>query len=285
MSATQERVSTAITALFVPGDRPDRFLKATASGADLVIIDLEDAVAPAAKEDALSATLAALTRQLHPVRALVRINGTASPTHETEVAALTELATHPGHGLVGLMMPKAEDPSALAVLAGKLKSCGTEPLALVALVESGRGVSSAEVLATVAGTTRLAFGAIDLSLDLDCEPDSETVSFARSRVVIASRSAGIAAPLGSPSTAIRDLEAVRKEARHARRNGCGGMLCIHPAQLGVVAKAFTPTADEVAWAERVAAAGDSTVQIDHQMVDRPVLERARRILRVAGATR
>jgi citrate lyase subunit beta/citryl-CoA lyase len=213
----------------------------------------------------------------------VRVNGVGTPTFAGEVTALTELAARPGHGLLGLMVPKCEDAETLARLARALQESVPEPLALVALVESARGVTTVEILAQVRGLTRLAFGAIDLSVDLDCGPDSTTVRYARSRLVIASRAAGLVSPLGSPSTAIRDLDAVTTEADSARADGCGGMLCIHPAQLDPVVRAFTPTADEVAWAERIATAGDSAVQVDHQMIDRPVLERARRILRVAPA--
>jgi len=133
--SAEQLVSGAVTALFVPGDRPDRFGKAAASGADLTIIDLEDAVAPAAKAQALASVLAALSQSPAPLRALVRVNGVGTPTFAGEVTALTELAARPGHGLLGLMVPKCEDAETLARLARALQESVPEPLALVALVE------------------------------------------------------------------------------------------------------------------------------------------------------
>jgi citrate lyase subunit beta/citryl-CoA lyase len=277
----------AVTALFVPGDRPERFAKAVAADPDLVIIDLEDAVAPGAKSAALEAILAALAPQspssaakasTGAVRAMVRVNPAGSPDAAAEVGALSELINRRGHGLVGLMVPKAEDPDLIAELVSTMTPPGGSALAVIPLVESARGVMRAADLAAVAGVIRLAFGALDFRLDVSAELGSTTVAFARAQLVIASRAAGIAAPLDSPATQVADLDAVAESARMARAQGFGGKLCIHPAQVSLVRDAFRPSDAEIEWAHSVMEAEDGAVQIGGQMIDRPVVERARWIL-------
>lgn len=265
-------IETAVTALFVPGDRPDRYAKAVGSGADAVIIDLEDAVAPEAKESARDAVLTALTSgDLH---ALVRINSSESAWSAFDVAALSGLADD--HGLAGVMVPKAADPEFLAEVAVVL-GCP-----VVALVESALGVARVRDLAGAAGVARLAFGALDFAADVGSDVDAITGQVARAEVVIASRAAGLPAPLESPSTDLRDLGRVEASSRAARALGFGGRLCIHPAQLAPVRAGFAPTASEVEWARGIVVAGAGVERVGDQMVDRPVLERARRILRLAG---
>lgn len=276
-------VATATTVLFVPGDRPDRFAKAIASGADAVIIDLEDAVAPEAKPAALRAVQNALLPGPVPViRALVRINAIGTPTHDTEVRSLLNIIEEPGNGLRGVVLPKAEDPAAVGRLASQLAAAAAGPPSLVLLVESALGVANSLELARVSGVTRLALGAIDLALDLDADASSPVLDYARSQVVVSSRAAGIAAPLDSPSTQIDDTDAVEAQTRFALGFGFSGKLCIHPRQLHPVMAAFAPTEELLGWARSVVEAGDAAVQIDGQMIDRPVVEKARRILQRAG---
>ncbi|KGJ79403.1 citrate lyase beta chain [Cryobacterium roopkundense] len=265
--------TTAITALFVPGDRPERFRKAIASAADVVIIDLEDAVAPEAKADALAAILQHLAPGPDTVHALVRVNAERSATLAAELAALRDLAARPGHGLLGLVVPKAENPELLREISAKFTG-----LALVALIESALGVQNAPELARVPGVTRLAFGAIDYALDIDAGPGDRVLDYARSAIVVASRAAGLEGPLDSPSVQIRDAGVVAESAALARQFGFGGKLCIHPAQLEPVAAAFRPTPAEVEWAHSVIGATGGAAQVDGQMIDRPVMLRAERIL-------
>lgn len=282
MATGTEIVTPAITALFVPGDRPERFAKAAAAGPDVVIIDLEDAVAPTAKEAALAAVLAALAATDDgetQLRALVRVNPMDSPRHEAEKAALLAMAQTSGHGLLGIMVPKAEDPVRLHRLSSHLQT----GLALIPLVESATGLLNALELAKVSGVTRLAFGAIDFSLDIDADGGDRFLDHARSHLVVVSRVAGIAAPWDSPATDIKDTTKVADSARLGRGFGFGGKLCIHPAQLAAVHTAFAPTAEEVEWARSVIGAEGGAAQIDGQMIDRPVTERAKRILVRAGA--
>lgn len=284
--ASTEAVAGAVTALFVPGDRADRFAKAAWARSDVVIVDLEDAVAPAKKDEALAAALNAFSStRVFGGRGLVRVNPAGTPTHTVEVEALVRLSGCRGHGLLGVMVPKAEDPDALAALAERLTPAN---VAVVALVESAIGVLNAPVLARVPGLTRLAFGAIDFALDVNAGMDRGaewTIDYARAALVVASRAGGLAAPLDSPSTEIADVEEVGASARRSRNFGFGGKLCIHPAQVSVVRTAFTPTPDQLAWAQSVLGAGEGATQIDGHMIDRPVIERARKILHRTGEER
>lgn len=265
-------IETAVTVLFVPGDRPDRYAKAVGSGADAVIIDLEDAVAPEAKESARAAVASALSQG--DLRALVRINPSGSTWAADDVAALAGLGDD--HGLSGVMVPKSGEPEFLAEVAADL-ACP-----VVALVESALGVARVGDLAGVPGVVRLAFGALDFAFDVGSDVDAVTGQVARAEVVIASRAAGLPAPLESPSTDLRDLDRIEATSRAARVLGFGGRLCIHPAQLAPVRAGFAPTASEVEWARGIVVAGEGVERVGDQMVDRPVLERARRILRLAA---
>lgn len=275
-------VLDAVTALFVPGDRPDRFAKADAAGADVVIIDLEDAVSPDRRPYALEQASAALSGT-DPARptlcALVRVTDASSSTHGDEVDRLVDLARRPGHGLIGVVVPKATDAGALGqVVAAFERSPATVPV--VALVESAAGVLAAPALARAPGVARLAFGALDFSLDVGADPGSDTTRSARTQLVLASRAAGLPGPFASPSVEIADLNAVETAARSARSDGFGGQLCIHPGQVEVVRKAFLPTEQEGLWAEEVlSATKGGASRLEGQMIDRPVLERARRIRR------
>ena len=250
--------------LFVPGDRPDRFEKACASGADAVIVDLEDAVAPAAKARARDAVARWLTAER---RILLRINACSTPWFGDDLA----LARHPG--VAGVVLPKVESTDDLGPLAG---------MQTIALIESARGMANLDAIAGSTDVVRLAFGSIDFALDLGIPGEGEALLFFRSRLVLASRLFGLAAPIDGVTVAIDNALALRSDTQRARSLGFGGKLCIHPRQVDVVREVFTPTAAEVAWAERVVAATDASggaaVAVDGAMVDRPVLLRARAIL-------
>ncbi|MEY4313286.1 MAG: Citrate lyase subunit beta-like protein [Actinomycetota bacterium] len=259
-------VAEATTFLFVPGDRPERFGTAFDTSADVVIIDLEDAVAPENKTAALTATVAALGGEGVPsdFRALVRVNTI------DDIPALVAAGTS---RLLGVMIPKADGVAALDAVADALPA----GLAVVALIETARGVADARAIAEHPRVTRLAFGAIDFSADVDATAPA-VLDHARAALVIASRVAELPAPVESPSTNFTDLDSVESDARHARSLGFGGKLCIHPAQLAAVATGFAPTDDEVEWATRVVSLDGGAVQLDGVMVDKPVVDRAKRIL-------
>jgi len=258
-------VTDSVAVLFVPGDRPERFARAAATGA-LVVIDLEDAVRPGDKpaaRDAARSWLAAGNR------AVVRINGVGTEWHAADVAALSTV-----DGATA-MLPKAEEPAAIEALADAL---GPSP-SVIALVETAAGVLNAARVALAPGVLRLAFGHLDLAAQLGVDPGST--------LVLASAAAGLPGPIDGVTTDLSDDGPLAADAAYARTLGFTGKLCIHPRQIAVVAGVFGPTADELAWATRImSAAGDTTavVTVDGHMVDRPVVERARRLLARADTT-
>jgi citrate lyase subunit beta/citryl-CoA lyase len=264
-------VERAVTALFVPGSRPDRYQKAVES-ADLAVIDLEDAVAAADKAEARARVVDALGATSTGLRAVVRINAVATPYFDDDLAALAPFATAPT--LAGIMLPKAECSGDVDRLAAFV-AAGTP---IVALIESALGVQAADEIARTSGVTRLAFGGMDYAADVGVGEDDRFLDYPRSRIVVASRAAGIAAPLDSPSTAIDDVEAVSASAATGRGFGFTGKLCIHPNQLEPVRRAFLPSAAEVEWARTVIGAGDGASRVDGHMVDAPVIAKARRVL-------
>ncbi|WP_411140211.1 HpcH/HpaI aldolase/citrate lyase family protein [Streptomyces sp. x-80] len=273
--------------LFVPGDRPERFAKAAGSGADEVICDLEDAVAPEHKD----AARRAVARRLAPGQrqgrtqgqgqgpgqgggsAFVRINGADTAQYAADVAALAGAP-----GLRGVVLPKSEQVDQLHALIAALP----RHVRVIALVETALGVHQATALARVPGVHRLAFGSVDFALDVGARDEPEPLRYARSRLVLASRVAGIAAPLDGVTTRLDAPEVLAADARAARGLGFGGKLAIHPAQIDGINAAFGPTPREREWAERVLAAvreaGGSAIRVDGQMIDRPRVELARRLL-------
>lgn len=259
--------------LFVPGSRPERFDKALAAGASVVIIDLEDAVAPPDK-DAARAALAGWLRPDHAV--IVRINSVDTAWFEQDLA----LCGMPG--VAAVMVPKAERADTLAAVT----AAGAR--ALLPLVESAAGLAALAALAGAPGVLRLAFGTIDLQVDLGLKDatEDELVPF-RLQLVLASRLAGIAAPVDGVSVAIDDEDRLRADVQRARRLGFGGKLCIHPKQVGAVNRGLAPGEAELDWARRVLAAaavsGGAAVAVDGKMVDKPVLLRAEALLREAAA--
>lgn len=265
----QDRIATAASLLFVPGDRPDRFDKAVASGADLVVVDLEDAVAAPDKERARDAAAAWLARGN---RAIVRVNAPETPWSAGDL----DMAARHGSPV---MVPKSEDPAVLAQLAARTAG----RCKVIALIETALGVENALQVCAVPGVVRAAFGNVDLSTQLGTAPDDHTaLAYARSRLVVASAAAGIAAPIDGVTTAVRDLGVLAADVDHARRLGFTGKLCIHPAQIPGVVRGFSLSPEEVRWAHTVLGGGDSVTTVAGKMVDKPVLLRARRILAAAG---
>jgi citrate lyase subunit beta/citryl-CoA lyase len=255
--------------LFVPGNRPERFDKALAAGADAVILDLEDAVAPADKVRAREA----VRRWLRPDHAvMVRINAADTSWFEDDLA----LCAHPG--VAGIVLPKAERVDRIA----KLVSAGAN--AVLPLIESGAGIAALDAIASAPAVQCLIFGSIDLQVDLGMRDAlEEELLFFRSQIVLASRLGGLAAPVDGVTTAIDDAQQLQADVRRARRLGFGGKLCIHPRQVEGVHRGFAPSAEELDWAKRVlaaaASAGGAAVAVDGKMVDKPVLLRAQAILR------
>ncbi|WP_181313125.1 HpcH/HpaI aldolase/citrate lyase family protein [Nocardioides campestrisoli] len=263
--------ATAATLLFVPGDRPERFAKAVAAGADLVVLDLEDAVASADK----AAARVAVTDWLATATGACAVRINADPAERAaDVAALAAL---PASTPVTVVVAKAEQPGDLAALLAALPAGSTA----VALVETARGVLAAAALAEVPGVVRLAIGTFDLAAELGIDPeDDEALAPSRGALVLASAAAGLAGPVDGVTGAVDDAELLTADTTRSRRRGFAGKLCIHPRQVPVVRAGFAPSAAEVAWAERVlASAQDGALAVvDGRMVDKPVVDRARRVL-------
>ncbi|MGI6246777.1 MAG: HpcH/HpaI aldolase/citrate lyase family protein [Pseudochelatococcus sp.] len=266
----REIVAAIRAPLFVPADRPDRFVKAAASGADAVILDLEDAVAADAKD----AARAALAADFTDLPVIVRINAAGTSWHEADVEAVRKLP------VAAVMLPKAEDPAALAAVSAGLGG----DVALIALIESARGVARVREIAETPGVARLAFGSVDFCADLGCAHLREVLLPIRLQLVLASRLAAIAAPVDGVTVQLGDPAIAHDDAAHARALGFTGKLCIHPKQIAEVKRAFAPAADEIAWARQVLASGDGAVSVDGAMVDEPVRIRARTIIAQAGQT-
>lgn len=274
----QGRVAQARSFLFVPASRPERIAKALASGADIVVVDLEDAVEPPAKDSARQALRAGFNA-LEPAqrgRLMVRINGLGTAWHGQDVELLAQLAAS---DLAGAMVPKAEGGTSLAALAGACPG-----LALLPLIESAGGFHALDTVARAPQVARLGLGHIDLQADLgmSCGDDEAELAPARWSMVLASRHAGLAAPVDGVTVRLNDTERLRSDAARSRRFGFAAKLCIHPAQIAVVHAALAPTDAELVWAHRVVDASrqaqGGAVQLDGAMVDAPVLLKAQQIL-------
>lgn len=274
-----DSVRHACSFLFVPATQPERLPKALASGADLVIADWEDAVAPADKERARTALADALTALPAPQRArlLVRINSEATPWFAADLQALAQLTAQ---GLAGAVVPKAERAQTLQAVA---QAAGPQA-ALVPLVESVAGLAAADALAAAPQVARLAFGHLDFQVDagMACADDEQELLPVRMALVLASRRAGLAAPIDGVTVDTRNPERMGRDAERARRMGFGGKLCIHPAQVPVLHAAFDPDEAAVTHAQRVRQAleqaGGGVCVLDGRMVDAPVLAQAEQTL-------
>lgn len=271
---------TPLTLLYVPADRPDRVAKALASSADTVLIDLEDAVAPSRKGEARENAGLALTAGVsRPVQ--VRINHRSTPWHAEDVGQLSSLPVS-----VGARVPKVESVLEVQELAAALPG-----RALHLLVESALGVERAFELATASPqVASIGLGEADLRSDLRVD-DEDGLLWARSRVVVAARAAGLVAPVMSAYTNVRDLAGLAASCRVGRRLGFSGRTAIHPGQLDVIRAAFLPSAEEVAAARevlsRVAGAADAGVGAvalaDGTFLDVAMVERARWVVELGSA--
>jgi citrate lyase subunit beta/citryl-CoA lyase len=265
-------MEVARTWMFVPGDRPDRFDKAQASAADQIILDLEDAVDAVDKPRARREVEWWLS---HGGSGWVRINGIGSEWYAEDVRKLCEVA-----GLRGVILPKAEVPAALQSLGRQLDRRG-----LIPLIESARGVHRAHEISELEEVDRLAFGSIDFAGDVNAHETRHSLLLARLTLVLASRVAEKPAPIDGVTTTFSDVAVVAEEALYSRSLGFGGKLCIHPAQLAPVSAAFDPTPEELSWARGIVRAAESSeggaIAARGRMIDKPVLDRARGILRQA----
>ena len=256
--------------LFVPGDRPERFDKACAAGADVVILDLEDAVTPDRKDQAREAIRAWL---IAGGKAWVRLNGSDTQWHAEDCGLLD------APGLLGVSLPKAESAEQIAALADRLP----EHLRILPIVESARGLWSAEAIASAPKVQCLAFGSVDFQVDTGILGDGEELLYARSRLVIASALARIGAPVDGVTIDLSNLELLGSDVHRARQQGFAGKLCVHPKQVAVINDGFRPGEHEVLWAHAVLDTvaeheGVGAISLNGKLIDLPVILRARRIL-------
>jgi citrate lyase subunit beta/citryl-CoA lyase len=269
-------MQTPRTYLFVPGNRPERFSKARASGADAVVLDLEDAVAPDEKSAARDRVAARLLAAPHDerTRLVIRINDESTPWFDDDLGMLASA------GAQHVMLPKAERVAGIERVRAACPAIG-----VLALIESARGVLAAESIAAADGVLRLVFGTIDFALDLDLSGDPIGLDCAAARLALASRAAGLAAPVAGVTPEIGDDARLLADLARARAHGFAAKLCIHPGQVAPIHAALMPSAAELDWARRVvdaAEASQGAVQVDGRMVDKPVLQRAHRLLQRAA---
>jgi citrate lyase subunit beta/citryl-CoA lyase len=276
---TEHPIAYASTFLFVPGNRPERFIKALNSGAHAIIIDLEDAVAEEDKAAARSAIQQAWSGFSAEQRKCIVIRSNAPGTrfYGEDLMLAEEL------GIACLLIPKSESIDQINGAAEVLPTT-----AIIPMIETARGLQQIDAIANAQQVIRLALGNIDLQADLGmaCDVQETELQVARFQLVLASRLAEIAPPIDGVTTATDDVERITADALRAKRLGFGAKLCIHPKQVPVVSKAFTPTEEELSWSNQVIEADKASkggvVKLNGRMIDRPVVLLAKRLLALAG---
>ena len=280
--------------MFAPGNHPRRVEKALTLDADGVILDLKDAVATAEKVATRAAIDAVLTR---PRTGLlyVRVNAADTEFCYGDLVAIVR------PGLDGIILPKVESPATLSTIDWLLLQLerelglGEHSIDLIPIIETARGLTHLDaILASGTRVKRIAFGAGDFTLDVNMQwkRDEAELAHARARIVTASRAAGLEAPLDTVWVDLQDSEGLEASARAALAYGFQGKMCIHPNQVPVVNRVFTPSEDEIAFAERVVAAfakaeaeGVASIQLDGKFIDYPIVYRAQRLLEKTAAIR
>ena len=271
--------------LFVPAVRPDRYPKALATGADAVCVDLEDGVAIGAKEEARNSAVTLFSRR-EPTRAEVslRINDPKTDLGQRDLEIILDAEIRPD----ALMLPKCygaeEIREVVSILGDSLAD-----LPLIVMVETARGVASAEAIASAVPTVvAVFFGAIDYSADVGCQVVWDAVLYARSRVVNAASMVGVSA-IDSPFMNVEAAEMLADESRKTRALGFVGKAAIHPSQVPIIQSAFSPPASEISWAKRIVDAYErndgGVLLVDGKLVERPVITAAKRILAIAEMIR
>jgi citrate lyase subunit beta/citryl-CoA lyase len=294
MDAMSTEVQPLRSFLFAPGNHARRVEKALTLDADAVILDLEDAVATAEKPATRETIAAALER---PRRGLlyVRVNAVDTEFCYGDLVAIVR------RGLDGVILPKVESTAGLAtvdwLLAQLERDRGLPPggIDLIPIIETARGLDRlGAILAAGTRVRRVAFGAGDFTLDVNMawSRDEAELAHARATIVTASRAAGIEAPLDTVWVDLPDRDGLEASARTALGFGFQGKMCIHPDQIAIVNRVFTPSDEEIAFAERVAAAfvkaeaeGSAAIQLDGKFIDYPIVYRAQRVLQRISAIR
>jgi citrate lyase subunit beta/citryl-CoA lyase len=284
--------------LFVPGNDARKLQKAGSAGADLVVIDLEDAVAEAEKTDAREVAAEAVRRLSAHARVAVRVNGIDTGRLERDIASV---AAAPG--VSAIVVPKVEAVDTLPAAAGELARIegesrqGTDGIGLIALVETPLGIARCEDIlgSAPARTITAMFGVADFSaaLGVDLSDEGTELLYARQRLIVAARAAGMPGPIDGPYLRLDDAPGLLAEARRSRALGFQGRVALHPRQVDPINRAYSELSDEqLAGAERIVAAfeeaeaeGVASIRVDGRFVDYPVYELARAKLRRHAAYR
>ncbi|WP_049923088.1 HpcH/HpaI aldolase/citrate lyase family protein [Halopiger djelfimassiliensis] len=280
--------------MFTPGDRPEMCRKATESGADVIVFDLEDAVSPQRTADAREAVRSVLADPDFDPDCEVCVRVNASPTElEADLEALLAAGDRTAGSdadrrLDSVMRPKVDSPEDVRALADELRSYDVS-FPIFALIENAAGVLAAPEIAAVPATDALVFGAEDLSADIGATrtADGTEVLYARERVVLAAAAHDCTA-IDTLVTDFEDDSRLREDAAFSVQLGYDGKLAIHPAQVGPINDAFTPSDEELEWADRVLAArreaeGAGVFEVDGEMIDAPLIAQAERIRSRAAA--
>ena len=265
--------------LFVPGTRPERFLKALDSGASGVILDLEDAVAEEDKEIARTAIRTAWPQfsDEQKKRLVIRTNSPGSKFYSADLILAQELQ------VASILIPKSESLDQINGAALILPNT-----AIIPMIETAIGLHHLNEIANSNQVLRLALGNLDLQADLGmmCDAQETELQTARYQIVLASRLAQITPPIDGVTPSTDDLPRITDDAERAKRMGFGAKLCIHPKQVAIVQAAFMPTEEEIHWAQRVIEADHASkggaAKLDGKMIDRPVVLLAKRTLAIAG---
>jgi citrate lyase subunit beta/citryl-CoA lyase len=281
--------------LFAPGNVARRVEKALTLDADAVIVDLEDSVATSEKEATRKPVAEALARA-RSCRAYVRVNAPSSPFCYGDLVATVH------KGVDGVVLPKVESAADLHAIDWLLAALERErgiaegSIDLMPQIETAPGVQRVDRIIQARNlrpyrapwrVKRVAFGAADYAHELGLSPtlDEPELADARSRIVLSSRAAGLENPIDSPWFHFKEQAAFERALERSRRGGFQGRLCVHPDQIGPVNRAYLPSEEELARAERIVAAfkeaearGAAAIQVDGQMIDYPVVYRAQALL-------
>jgi citrate lyase subunit beta/citryl-CoA lyase len=265
--------------LFVPGIRPERFSKALDSGANAVVLDLEDAVPEEDKEAARNAIRVAWPNfsDAQKNRLVIRTNSPGTKFYAADLILAQEL------NVSCILIPKSESDDQINGAALILPNT-----AIIPMIETALGLDNLREIANSNQVIRLALGNLDLQADLGmvCDPDETELQTARYQIVLASRLAQIAPPIDGVTPSTDDAARINNDAQRAKRMGFGAKLCIHPKQVAIVKTAFMPSDQELAWAQRVIDADKTSkggaIKLDGRMIDRPVVLLAQRTLALAG---
>lgn len=278
------RAGIVLTWLYAPGDRPEVVAKALRSGADVVLVDLEDAVGTDRKDYARAATAELLAEPVAgPAAVHVRVNALDGPWLAADLAALAGLP-----GLGGLRLPKVGSPADVGRVVRMLRDAlgGGDLPGLFPLLESALGVENAFAIACADPAVRgIALGEADLRADLGLA-DEDALAWPRVRTVVAARAAGLAPPAQSIYPDVRDLAGLAASCRRGRALGFLGRAAIHPRQLAVIEQAYLPSEPEIAAARETVAAADASPGAlalpDGRFIDPAVVAGAQRVLALAS---